>query len=112
MTDVGAASEAGMVIGFNEKTVRTWRNDFYANRGEFSESYQGKHAHAFVLDDEECKSKALLWLRQHAQSKGQPAMMSARFAHWVNEELLPNSHLNPGFPRSITPRTACNGSTP
>jgi transposase len=103
MTDVGAASEAGMVIGFNEKTVRTWRN---ANRGEFSESYKGKHARAFVLDDEECKSKALLWLRQHAYSKVQPAMTSARFAHWVNEELLPNSHLNPGFPRSVTPRTA------
>ena len=51
MTDVGAASEAGIVVGFNEKTVRTWRNDFYANRGEFSESYQGKHARAFVLDD-------------------------------------------------------------
>ena len=37
MTDVGAASEAGLVTGFNEKSVRIWRNDFYTNRGEFSE---------------------------------------------------------------------------
>ena len=108
MTDVGAASEAGMVVGSNEKTVCLWRNDFYANRGEFTESNQGKHARPFVLDDEECKSRALVWLRKHAYSKGDPAMTSARFACWVNEDLLPNSHLPPGFPRSITPRTASN----
>ena len=34
MTDIGAVSEAGMVVGFNEKAVCSWRNDFYANRGE------------------------------------------------------------------------------
>ena len=50
MTDVGAASEAGMVVGFNEKTVRSWRNDFYTNRGEFTESNQGKHARTLTLD--------------------------------------------------------------
>ena len=50
MTDVGAASEAGMVVGFNEKTVRSWRNDFYANHGEFTESNQGKHARTLTLD--------------------------------------------------------------
>lgn len=31
MTDVGAASEEGVVVGFNVKTIHTWRNDFYAN---------------------------------------------------------------------------------
>ena len=108
MTDVGAASEAGMVVGSNEKTVRSWRNNFYANHGEFTESNQVRHARPFVLDDEECKSKALVWLRRHAYSKGDPATTSTRFACWVNEDLLPNSHLPPGFPRSITPRTASN----
>jgi hypothetical protein len=58
MTDVGAASEAGMVVGFNEKSLRTWRNDFYKNGGEFSESHKGKHSRPYVLDDEECKGKA------------------------------------------------------
>ena len=106
MTDVGAASEAGMVVGFNEKTIRSWRNDFYANHGEFSESNQGKHSRPYVLDDDECRAKALCWLREHALSKGQPVMTSARFAHWVNNNLLPNVHLLPGFPRNITPRTA------
>ena len=26
---------AGMVVGFGEKAIRTWRTDFYANCGEF-----------------------------------------------------------------------------
>ena len=33
-------------------------------------------------------------------------LTAATFARWVNEDLLPNSHLPPVFPRSITPRTA------
>ena len=31
MTAVGAANEAGLVLGVNEKTVRKWRRDFYTN---------------------------------------------------------------------------------
>ena len=33
-------------------------------------------------------------------------MTSARFVQWVNSGLLPTSHLPPGFPEKITPRTA------
>ena len=106
MTDVGVASEAGMVVGFNEKSIRTWRSDFYKNGGEFSESRKGKHSRPYVLDDEECKGKALSWLHEHAYAKGEPVMTSARFAQWVNSDLLPYSHLPPGFPQEITPRTA------
>ena len=31
---------------------------------------------------------------------------SCNIANWVNSDLLPNTHLPPGFPRSITPCTA------
>jgi hypothetical protein len=31
MTAVGAANEAGLVLGVNEKTVRKWRRDFYTS---------------------------------------------------------------------------------
>lgn len=34
-------------------------------------------------------------------------MTAARFSSWVNNDLLPNSHLPPGFPCSISPCTAC-----
>ena len=83
-----------------------WHNDFYANKGEFSDSAQGKHNRTYVLDDEDCCKKALSWLHEHAYHKGKPNMTAATFATWVNVELLPKSHLPPGFPTSITPRTA------
>lgn len=106
LTDVAAAKEAGLVVGFNEKTIRGWRNNFYECKGEFSDSAQGKHNRPYVLDDEDCRKKALVWLRDNAYKKGQPNLTAATFAAWVNEDLLPNSHLPPGFPRWITPRTA------
>jgi len=52
LTDVAAATEAGMVVGFNEKTVCTWHNDFYGQGGTFTQSQQGRHNHRCVLDDE------------------------------------------------------------
>ena len=64
-----------------EKSVRTWRNK---NGGEFSESCKGKHVRPYVLQDEECKGKALSWLHEHAYAKGEPVLTSARFAQWVN----------------------------
>ena len=51
LTDVAAATEAGMVEGANEKTVHTWHNDFYGQGGTFTQSQQGRHNHCCVLDD-------------------------------------------------------------
>ena len=31
-----AAQEAGSIVGFNEKMVRKYRNDFFANEGHFT----------------------------------------------------------------------------
>ena len=67
---------------------------------------RGKHSHPYVLDDEDCQKKALAWLCGRTYDKDQPSMTAATFPNWVNTDLLPNSHLPPGFPRSITPRIA------
>ena len=40
---LGAAKEVGLLLGHNEKTVRTWHRDFYDNQSHFTESKQGKH---------------------------------------------------------------------
>lgn len=37
-----AAREAGSIVGFNEKTVRRHRNDFFSNKGHLTLSRQGK----------------------------------------------------------------------
>ena len=106
LTAVSSAKEAGLFLQVNEKTVRTWRKDFYANHGSFSESRKGKHSRPFVLDDEDCRRQACEWIRQNASLKGKPNMTAAMFTSWVNRELLPNSDLPPGCPQVISERTA------
>ena len=106
ITDVAAASEAGLVVGHNEKTIHTWRKDFYENSGEFTESLPGKHDRPYVMDDENCQKKALDWLHDRAYTKEQPSITAATFASWVNTDLLPNTQLPPVFPHTITPQTA------
>ena len=108
LTTVGAAKEVGLFLQMNEKTVWTWRKDFYANHGSFSESRQGRHARPYVLDDEECRRKACEWVRLKATSKGKPNMTAMMFSSWVNTELLPHSDLPPGCPQQIVERTAVN----
>ena len=61
-TTVGAAAEVGLLLNFSEKTVRTWRRDFYQNKGRFTESKQGKHSRNSIFDDENLRSKAATWV--------------------------------------------------
>ena len=59
--DVSAAMESVIVVGFNEKTIRIWRNEYYQYHGDFTASGSGKHSCPYVLDDENCRKK-LSWL--------------------------------------------------
>ena len=98
LTDVRAAEEAGLVVGYSERSIREWHKEFYENEGEFGESLKGKHCRPYVLDDENCRKKALTWLHERAYDKDQPCMTAYTFANWVNSDLLPNTHLPSGFP--------------
>ena len=66
--DIAAATEVGLVVGFNEKTIRVWRKDFYECKGEVSESAQGKHSRPSIC---------AWWWR-----------LQAYLLFWVNSELL------------------------
>ena len=59
LTDVGAATEASLVAGFNEKTICKWRHEFYEGNGNFTESERGKRNCPYVLD-ENCKKSSVL----------------------------------------------------
>ena len=50
--------------------------------------------------------KAIEYVRSHNIVKGQPYLTTASFCHWINDELLPNSSLAPGFPRHVSIETA------
>ena len=106
MTACGAANKVGLVLNYNEKTVRKWLRDFYNNQGTFTESKQGKHSRLFILDDEGLRHKAAEWVRANATVKGKPNMTGSKFCAWVNSDLLPNAELQPGCQQQIQPRTA------
>ena len=50
MTTRGATNEVGLVLSYNEKTIRTWRQDF-------TESRQGKHAVSSFWTMKVCATK-------------------------------------------------------
>ena len=46
------------------------------------------------------------YVRQNASVKGRPNLTKHSLCHWINDELLPNENLEPGFPRHISVETA------
>ena len=78
-----AAVEVGKILGLNEKTVRSWRKEFYLNKGEFSEYLRGSYERFVVLNDEEYQKLALDWVRTHSYVKGKPNMTAQHFSEWV-----------------------------
>ena len=106
-TETNAAALAARVISKNEKTVRHWRTDVVSNGGALSESNQGRYQRTGVLwANEELNKKATEYVRSNAAVKGKPNMTSIEFCKWVNKTLLPNSTLEPGFPRRVSVETS------
>ena len=100
-----AATEAESIVGFNEKTIRQYRNDFFENECHFTAQLQGKYERQCVHNSEDVNHKAAEWVREHAFVRGEPNMTAQSFCSWVNDTLLPSSHLQPHFPRSISLQT-------
>ena len=101
-----AAKEAGSIVGFNEKTVRRHRNDFFGNEGKLTLSRQGKYKRHCVYHNKDLNRKAREWVGENAFKKGEPNMNAAGFCEFVNNKLLPSSYLPPYFPRLVSLRTA------
>ena len=95
------------LIKKSDRTVREWRATFLANSGSFPETLQGKYQRTGVLwHNEELNKKACAFVRANKAIKGRPNMKIACFARWVNEDLLPNHTLEPGYPCRISQETA------
>ena len=56
--------------------------------------------------DEALNHKAAEWVREHAFVKGEPNMTFQSFCDWINNHLLPFSHLPPHFPCLVALQTA------
>ena len=101
-----SAQEAACITGFNEKTIRTYRTDFFANKGRFTDSTRGRYERFCLFNDESIRLEVSMWVRQNAHKKGAANMTASSFCEWVNNDLLPSSTLPPYFPRAISVRTA------
>ena len=59
-----------------------------------------------TLPNEELCEKARVYVRANAAPRGRPNLTSNAFCQWVNNDLLPNSVLEPGYPRKVSVETA------
>lgn len=102
-----AAELAGMLTGKSDKTIREWRDRFFQNDGTLPEAKQGKYQRSgIVWTDEALNMKAMRFIRENACVKGKPNLTVHKFCEWVNEDLLPNETIEPGFPRKISVETS------
>lgn len=98
-TWVTEASEIiGKVVGRSDRTVREWRAVFTDNCGEFPNTLQGKYQHDGVLwQNEDLNKAAVKYVRENSVVKGRPNLTATSFCQWINECLLPNQILEPGY---------------
>ena len=101
-----AVMEAASFVGFNEKTVRNHHKEFFTNKGNFLETKQGKYTRECLLNNEDLRLEAAMWVRENAYKKGAANMTASSFCQWVNETLLWQHDLPANLPRRISLRTA------
>jgi hypothetical protein len=102
-----AAELAGVMVGKSDKTIQEWRKQFFENDGMITETEQGQYERSgIVWSSEELNRKATVFIRENANVKGQPNRTVGKFCQWVNDNLLVNTTLEPGFPQKIGIETA------
>ena len=106
MATTKAAEYTGIMLGKSDRTVRQWKADFREN-GCIPDTKQGRYQRSGILwSSEDLKKKAYKFVRENTNVKGRPNLTKHSFCRWVNDELLPNEILEPGFPRCVSVETA------
>ena len=102
-----AAEMAGMMVGRSDKSVREWRTHFLNNNGQIPGNMQGKYQRSGVVwRCEILNRKASKYIRNNSNVKGRPNLTVGTFCEWINNDLLPNETLEPGYPRKVSVETA------
>ena len=77
------------------------------NNGVFSDTQKGHYVrNNTLMSNEELCEKARVYVRANAAPRGRPNLTSSAFCQWVNNDLLPNSVLEPGYPHRVSVETA------
>ena len=86
---------------------REWSSKFFEHEETVESSKQGRYQRSRILwSNEDFNKKATIFIRENANIKGRPNLTVATFCEWVNDNLLPNETLEPGFPCQISVETA------
>ena len=81
MSIMDAAKEAVSFADFNEKTVRLYK-ELYENNGRFNETKQGKYKQVSLLNDENLRLEAAMFIREHSYKKGSLNLTARMFCEW------------------------------
>ena len=106
MLVMDVAKESALFTGFNEKTVRRYRKQFFDGKGRFENTKQAKYERHCLLNEEELRLDAAVWARENAYKKGEANMTVVKFCQWANDVLLSSHVLSSNMPRTISIRTA------
>ena len=107
ITKYRAAELAGILVGKSTNAIIEWQDSFFENDGIITDHEQGHYQRSGVLwNSEDLSKKATQHIREKASVKGASNLTSLSFCQSVNEDLLPNEVLEPGFPRRISVETA------
>lgn len=71
LKSTAAAFEAAWITGYNEKTVRRYSKEFYENKGCFTEEKRGKYMRHCLLNDENLRLEAAMYVREQGYKKGE-----------------------------------------
>ena len=106
LSTTSAAEYTAIMLGKSDRTVRQWMANFREN-GCIPDSKQGRYQRTGILwSNEDLNKEAYQYVRENTNVKGRPNLTKHTFCRWVNEELLPNAVLEPGFPRHVSVETA------
>ena len=99
MNVMDAAQESASIT---EKTVRLYRKEFFEEKGKFKESRQGKYKRHCLLNEENLRLDAAMWIRENAYKKGEANMqpshsasgsMTSCFPHMIFLQISPERYL-------------------
>jgi len=102
MSVMDAAQEAASITGFNEKTVRLYRKEFFEQKGNFKESRQGKYERHGLWNEENLRLDAAMWIPENAYKKGEANMTASHsasgsttscFPHMTYLQIFPEQYL-------------------
>ena len=105
-TNIKSALEAAWITGFNEKTIRGYRKEFFENHGTFRDESRGKYKRFCLFNEETLRLQAAMWIRKNAVKERCSQPGRSRVLPVGEQRALPSTDLLPNLPRTITVRTA------